>query len=611
MLHIKKQFGVLLSCSLISISAAAQVLGPPEISVMDEAGINILTGLPSFNQTDIEIGSGVSKLTHSISSYDTGYFWWFRNSLVGGAGYHDGVYGKLAHLPGQAPQRFLPQNGGYTPYNQDGAILRQNSDNSWTYIAKDGTKFERGTTTYPNGFQITAHTGDASVLPSNGQTYTRIMSFTTNTGLQFKYTYTDREVSQQHYFLQSGTIGINNAYEYCDPIATTCSLTLEWPTSTYTWPDQKVMFAKHSEGATTAQAVFSVKDAKERLTSYVHKRFSKNSPNNLNIYFPPSYDFEGNADYVTRLTEIYAGAVSGEPIKKYTYQNFAQRFPSVGGGPGEGGWRYELRHHLVKEASVGNAVWTYEHNQPDTQYRSSGRSKGPRGNTSAVMALGAILPRKLSVYVPTAGALYNDDNPNLAYEAYENGYRYLYQYDSRGNVTQRTQVGKDGATDIVLTADYDLICNNLKTCNKPNWTKDGKGNQTDYEYHAESGQLLKVTGPADSNGIRPQTRYRYEQKYAWYKNASGNYVRAATPLWLLTREAFCKTSAATATGCSVAGDEVVTTYDYGPNHGPNNLFLRGVTVTADGKSQISCYDYDRFGNQIAETPPRANVASCY
>lgn len=596
--------------SIFGNNAVAQVPGPPEVSVMDEAGINILTGLPSFQQTDLEIGSGVSKLTHTISSYDAGYFWWFRNNLAGGAGYHDGTYGKLAHLPGQAPQRFLPHNGGYTPYNQDGAILRQNSDNSWTYIAKDGTKFERGTTTYPNGFQITAHTGDASVLPSNGQTYTRLMSFTTNTGLQIKYTYSDREVSQQHYFLQKSTIGINNAYEYCDPIATACNLTLSWPSSTYTWPDKDVMFATHNNGAPNVQAVFSVKDAKGSVTSYVHRRLSKNAENNLGMYFPPSL-IDGQPDYVTRLTEIYNGAVSGEPIKKYSYQNFAQRFPATGGGPGSISWRYELRHQLVKQASIGDASWTYEHTQPDTPYRSTGKSKGPRGNTTAVMANGATVPRKLSVYVPGAGAFYNEDNPNLAHSAYENGYEYIYEYDTRGNVTKRTQVGKDGEADLILTAGYDTTCSNLKTCNKPNWTRDAKGNQTDYEYHAQSGQLSKVTSPADHNGVRPQTRYTYSQKYAWFLNASGSYVKAATPIWLLTREAYCRSSSATETGCSLAGDEVVTTYDYGPNAGPNNLFLRGITVSADGQSQTTCYDYDRFGNQIAETKPRANVASCY
>jgi YD repeat-containing protein len=60
----------------------------------------------------------------------------------------------------------------------------------------------------------------------------------------------------------------------------------------------------------------------------------------------------------------------------------------------------------------------------------------------------------------------------------------------------------------------------------------------------------------------------------------------------------------------VAGDEVLTTYDYGPDSGPNNLFLRGRVVTADGQSLRTCYTYDRFGNRISETLPRAGLTSC-
>jgi hypothetical protein len=37
-------------------------------------------------------------------------------------------------------------------------------------------------------------------------------------------------------------------------------------------------------------------------------------------------------------------------------------------------------------------------------------------------------------------------------------------------------------------------------------------------------------------------------------------------------------------GCLLAGDEVVTTSDYGPDSGPNILLLRGKVVTADDQS---------------------------
>lgn len=598
-------------------NAVAQVPGPPEVSVMDEAGINILTGLPSFQQTDLEIGSGLSKLTHTISSYDAGYFWGFQDNLTGSAGTQTGTVDRYGSLPGASPQRFRPNgSGGFMPTNQNGATLLQQANGSWLYTAADGTRvLSQGDirkTTFPNGYEITTYFGDPTVNPNTGLTTKRKVSHTTNTGLQLAYKYEGNTHANSKFYLPSSSVALNNAFEYCSPTSSLCQVNQIWPTSTYTWPEQNVMFAKHSEGATTATGEFVVIDAKGNATHYVHKRFSKNADNNLGMHFPPSLDPEGNPVYVTRLTEIYNGAISGEPIKKYSYQNFVQRFPVPGGGPGsEGGWRYELKHQLVKESSVGDAKWTYNHNQPDTQYRSTGESNGPRERITAVMALGGSVSRYLSVTTPSTGVYYEDNEANRVDSAYENGYEYIYEYDTRGNVTKRTQVGKDGEADLILTAGYDTTCSNLKTCNKPNWTRDAKGNQTDYEYHAQSGQLSKVTSPADHNGVRPQTRYTYSQKYAWFLNASGSYVKAATPIWLLTREAYCRSSSATETGCSLAGDEVVTTYDYGPNAGPNNLFLRGITVSADGQSQTTCYDYDRFGNQIAETKPRANVASCY
>jgi YD repeat-containing protein len=112
------------------------------------------------------------------------------------------------------------------------------------------------------------------------------------------------------------------------------------------------------------------------------------------------------------------------------------------------------------------------------------------------------------------------------------------------------------------------------------------------------------------NGIRPQTRYSYTQRYAWISNGSGGYVQAATPVWLLTAESSCRTSAWNGTACTVANDEVVTTYDYGPNSGPNNLLLRGKVVTANGISRRTCFAYDGQGNRIAETKPRAGLTSC-
>lgn len=195
--------------------------------------------------------------------------------------------------------------------------------------------------------------------------------------------------------------------------------------------------------------------------------------------------------------------------------------------------------------------------------------------------------------------------------------------DGRGNLVKKTVKAKTGSTDadIVSTADYPtnrygasgyaIGCNaaSQKLCDKPNFTVDANSNRTDYTYDASHGGVLTETGPA-VNGIRPQTRYRYEQRSAWIMTSSSTYVQAATPVWVRTRAAYCKTGAASGDGCAVAGDEVVTSYDYGPDNGPNNLLLRGTVVTADGTSLRTCTTYDWRGNKLSESKPGAGLASC-
>lgn len=187
-------------------------------------------------------------------------------------------------------------------------------------------------------------------------------------------------------------------------------------------------------------------------------------------------------------------------------------------------------------------------------------------------------------------------------------------YDDRGNVLADRIDPSDGSASINLAASYPATCANPVTCNMPEWSEDFNGQRTDYQYDPVHGGITKLTGPADANGIRPQTRYAYSQKYAWLKNASGSFTQAATPIWLLTSEEYCRTSAATTAGGCTAGasDEIVTTYEYqqGSASKGSNLLLLGVAVTADGQTLRTCYKYDRFGNKISETQPKAGLTSC-
>jgi hypothetical protein len=193
------------------------------------------------------------------------------------------------------------------------------------------------------------------------------------------------------------------------------------------------------------------------------------------------------------------------------------------------------------------------------------------------------------------------------------GGKTMLKHDGWGNVTEVRRIAKPGSglADIVTSATFPSCTTYPIYCTKPLTTTDGRSNTTTYTYDSSHGGVLTETDPADANGVQRVKRYAYVQRYAWLSNGSGGYVQAATPVWLLSTEKSCNTSATSGGACVAgSGDEVTTTYDYGPDSGPNTLWLRGKVVTAGGVSLRTCYGYDTQGNKISETSPRAGLTVC-
>ena len=188
----------------------------------------------------------------------------------------------------------------------------------------------------------------------------------------------------------------------------------------------------------------------------------------------------------------------------------------------------------------------------------------------------------------------------------------VYGYDGRYNVTSITHVAIPGSglVNRVEYAAFPSSCTNTITCNRPTSTTDANNNTTQYTYDPTHGGVLTETLPA-VNGISPVKRYSYVQRYAWISNGAGGYVHAASPVWLKNDERTCRTTATVGNACSGgSADELVNTYEYGPDSGPNNLLLRGLTVSSGGQSLRTCYTYDASGNKISETKPLGTGGSC-
>lgn len=150
-------------------------------------------------------------------------------------------------------------------------------------------------------------------------------------------------------------------------------------------------------------------------------------------------------------------------------------------------------------------------------------------------------------------------------------------------------------------------------CTKPITQTDARGNVTDFTYDTVHGGMLTQTSPVvtspSGSSVRPQTRNSYVQRTAMVKDASGSFIAAGPPVWLLASTSMCREGAASGNGCAIAGDQVTTTFEYGPTTGANNLLLRGQVVDAGGLSLRTCYAYDAAGNRISETQPEGTSAS--
>jgi hypothetical protein len=270
---------------------------------------------------------------------------------------------------------------------------------------------------------------------------------------------------------------------------------------------------------------------------------------------------------------------------------------------------------VSQQTTADGAVWNYFYSPVDPDYvqlpgqppaQSSGSFDGPEGIQVGAMFGGGLLDyysqNGRTTYLQWDGIqlsrLYHPEGNNVSY-GWRAGQQVSETWEAKPGSGEAT-IGKGMGFPDPQSAEC-VAPQPRKLCNKPVWSKDYKGNQTDYTYEPHGG-VKTETGPA-VGGIRPQVRYEYALRRAWVSNGGGHSPEAVS-IYLPSRKAFCATGAASGWGCAIAGDEVVTTYDYGPDSGPSNLLLRSETVTAGGISRKTCYGYDWLGNRISTTRPK-------
>ncbi|HWW25624.1 MAG TPA: RHS repeat-associated core domain-containing protein [Caulobacter sp.] len=199
---------------------------------------------------------------------------------------------------------------------------------------------------------------------------------------------------------------------------------------------------------------------------------------------------------------------------------------------------------------------------------------------------------------------------------YPEGNRVYIETDGYRNVTALWRIPKGASTTLpvdqipgttVERASYGCrpTFAGGQNCTSPDWTRDARGNQTDYAYDQITGELLSVTQPAGPNGKRPQSRYAYGTFTArYYKDG---VLIAGAPVRRLTRTSTCATGEAST--CLGTDDETVTDYAYESSAVANNVRLVSKTVRTGnltGPTALSAstsYAYNDRGDVTAIDGP--------
>ena len=394
---------------------------------------------------------------------------------------------------------------------------------------------------------------------------------------------------------------INQAVDQCQLSTATCGYLTKDRHSVVTRVTNLVNKYTDAKMGETLYRAVSIDAYTEKKYCYYSYAMICNSPFLVTRYYPAGMKYPQNS--VESLTISYSNPDShadvgvSSIIKDGTTVTYVQQraiYGSYSSSPNPNTLPYKM---TIRSTISGSPL---SFTQSDTGFMSWGGTRG------ALNFVEDGLGKRTTFGANYLGEISSTNLPE------GNGQR--YEYDTRWNVKAVYDVPKTGSGfgELLTQYVYPASCSAATQayCNKPTAVIDRRGKQTDYTYNTK-GQILTETGPADSAGIRPTTTYEFTARTAYIKDASGNPVAAGLPISLLTKKTECRSLQS----CVGTADAVVTEYDYGPTTGFNNLLLRGVAVAAaneQGQIQTlrTCYQYNYFGEKIAETQPNAGVTSC-
>ena len=380
-------FNVVVIMALFSVAQAfaeesgVNQLAPPQYTVMDDFGVNMVSLQPTTRVVTTSIG-GDMGLTHTSSTHMATVLsnhlntFGFDDKFGGNA--RSIEFGKTEYLIKREIMKVFDHDGSMEfEYFSDGQFNPGSSDKSshYSYVAvgdfrhklnvaganfefldwtkPDGTvtRFYRGNnaamrqsgrhveTTYPNGFKIINH--------KRNDYYHVTGSVSTNTGFQLKYEYekdsrlidaakksvTHTAAAKDRTYDWAGKnpkriVALNNAIEFCDftssPFSANknqCTYENDWPTAKFYWP------AGMPRAFHIGQSEASIVDAQGRSSIYKVQAIDTHWASTIGEFFEPrlvSYQSAGSTS-----PDVYYGYKNlldsnNHVIYEYTYVSQAQ-----------------------------------------------------------------------------------------------------------------------------------------------------------------------------------------------------------------------------------------------------------------------------------------------
>lgn len=584
-------FSIILICSLSpAMAQTASAPEHPKFPEPDEFGVDLVNANFMSVDGELNIGGKENGLNfvrrNSESNYDLYAKLYFDN------GYNQ-PYTKISIKTGLNQHEFIRSGSIFNSRFGDGATLSEDQ-NGFILLERDGTKISISkliSISYgmavtkierPNGNTEIINYKTDSYYSGSWQVYiSRIQSIVNNFGFMLKIGYSSNSVSAStvnDWSVPVKISGINRSFDFCDPVSDTCSYSASYPQVQLL--RNPVSPANTGSGYSTWTMIVTDPNGGQTIYSKSQQAGNINPPRAIGIVRPG----------MTTPSVVY-------------------------GYNGVGVSEFYVSNATLVSGLTNTYTWTFSGTSP--AFVLGGSSIDSLGRTRTVATNGiSDIPRIVSdtdSLNRTTSYSY-DSFFRTTLVTHPEGNKEAYTYDGRGNVLTLTISAKQGSgqSDLVAQASYPTACVNVVTCNKPDSSTDAAGKITNYTYDAvHGGMTVKALPPPTAGSARPTSRYSYVQRFAWIKNADGSYSQADSPVWLLANEKTCKNGATIGNECAQgAADEVVTSYDYGPDFGPNNLFLRGRSISSNGVTFRTCYAYDQFGNKISETTPNASLTSC-